>query len=150
MTLDDRATRGMIAGFVAGIITKSYDLTAFYLGISTLRWMDFSGLMMYGKIPVYLSHQIFATLGTLFFHSLLGIMFVILIQRLLTSKNLLLKGWFFSVALWFIIFAVFHLFKVQELNVVPLKTTISSFVGASIWGLTLAKIVLWLDNKIKQ
>lgn len=150
MTLNDRATRGMIAGFAAGVITKIYDLTAFYLAISTLRWMDFAGLMMYGKIPVHLSQQIFASMGTLFFHSLLGILFVILIPGQLTSKNLLLKGWFYGVTLWFIIFAVFHLFKVQELNVVPLKTTISSFVGSSIWGLTLAMIVRWLDNKIKQ
>ncbi len=150
MTLNDRATRGMIAGFAAGIITKIYDLTAFYLGISTLRWLDFSGLMLYGNTPVYLSHQIFATFATLFFHSLLGIVFVILIQRQLTSKNLLLKGWFFGVALWFTIFSVFQLFKVQELNFVPLKTTISSFVGASIWGLSLVILVHWLDNKIKQ
>ncbi|KUO53409.1 MAG: hypothetical protein APF76_09210 [Desulfitibacter sp. BRH_c19] len=149
MTIKDRVTRGMIAGFVAGVVTKVYDLLAFYFGISTLRWLDFAGIMMYGELPVFLSYQIFATLGTLFFHALLGIVFVILIQRLLTSNNMLLKGWFFGVSLWFIILAVFHLFKVPELNFVPLKTTVSSFVGASIWGLTMAKIVHWLDNKIK-
>ena len=150
MFIKDRVTRGMIAGFIAGVITKIYDLTAFYLGISTLRWLDFAGLMMYGKKPAYLSYQIFATLGTLFFHALLGIVFVILIRQLLTSNNLLLKGWFFGVTLWFVIFSVFHLFKIPDLNFVPLKTAVSSFVGASIWGLTLAKIVHWLDNKIKQ
>lgn len=150
MNIKDRITRGMIAGFTAGVITKVYDLTVFYLGISTLRWLDFAGLMMYGKKPVYLSYQIFATLGMLFFHALLGIVFVIMIQRYLTSNNLLLKGWFFGVTIWFIIFAVFHLFKVPELSFIPLKTTVSSFVGASIWGLTMAKIVHLLDNKIKQ
>lgn len=148
--IKDRFTRGMLAGFAAGVITKIYDLLAFYLGISTLRWLDFSGIMIFGKKPVYLTHEVFATLGTLFFHALLGIIFVFLIQRLFTSNNLLLKGWFFSVALWFSIYAVFHLFKIPELEFVPLKTTISSFVGASIWGLSLATIVHMLDNKIKK
>lgn len=149
MTLNDRFTRGMLAGLLAGIITKFYDLPAYYLGFSTLRWLDFAGILIYGEKPMTLWYQVFATLGMLFFHALIAIVFIILIERIFTSKNLLLKGWIYGVTLWFAIYAVFHLFKTSELTYVPLKTTLSSFIGASLWGLSMAAIINWLDNKIK-
>ena len=149
MTIKDRFARGMAAGIFAGIITKIYDLLAFYIGISTLRWFDFAGIMIYGKKPMSLGEQIFATLGTWFFHALLGILFVFLIERLFLSDNLLLKGWFYGVSWWFIVYAVNQLFKVPELASIPLKTSLSNFVGASIWGLIMAAVVHRLDNKLK-
>ncbi|PKM80533.1 MAG: hypothetical protein CVU89_13355 [Firmicutes bacterium HGW-Firmicutes-14] len=147
MFIKDRLTRGLLAGLSAGIVTKIYDLLAFHYGISTLRWLDFAGIMIYGRKPVALGEQVFATFGTWFFHALLGIIFVFLIQRVFSSDNLLLKGWFYSISWWFIIYAVFQLFKVPELASIPLKTALSSFVGASIWGLLLALALHWLDRK---
>lgn len=149
MFIRDRFTRGMLAGIVAGIITKVYDLLAFSFHFSTLRWFDFSGIMIYGKKPLNLWEQIFATLGVWFFHAILGVIFVLLIQRLVSSDNLFLKGWLYGVAWWFIIYAIAHLYKVPQLVLVPLKTSVSNFVGASIWGVTLAAVVRWLDTKAK-
>ncbi|MHB1125707.1 MAG: hypothetical protein ACYC2T_01930 [Bacillota bacterium] len=150
MFIKDRFTRGMLAGAAAGIITKLYDLLAFYLGISTLRWLDFAGILMYGRKPVILEEQIFATLGTWFFHALLAIIFVYLIERLFLSDNLLLKGWFYGVSWWFIVYSISVLYKVPELVSVPFKTSVSNWIGASIWGLVMATVVKWLDNKIKH
>ena len=149
MFIRDRVTRGLLAGIVAGIITKGYDVLAFYLHFSTLRWLDFSGIMMFGRKPLSLGEQIFATLSVWFFHALLGIIFVMLIQRMISSDNLFLKGWFYGVVWWFMIFAIAHLFKIPQLALVPLKTSVSNFVGASIWGLVLAAAVKWLDRKAK-
>ena len=147
--LKDRLTRGLLAGFIAGIITKVYDLLTFYFGISTLRWFDFAGVMIYGKKPVTLEEQVFATLGVWSFHALLGIIFIFLIQRLISSGNLLLKGWFYGVMVWFLIYAISHLYKVSALASIPLMTSLSNFIGASIWGLLMALAVKWLDNKSK-
>jgi len=149
MLIRDRFTRGMLAGIVAGIITKVYDLLAFYLHFSTLRWLDFAGIMLLGRKPPNLAEQIFVTFGVWFFHAILGVIFVMLIQRMISSDNLFLKGWFYGVVWWFMIFAIAHLFKIPQLALVPLKTSVSNFVGASIWGLVMAVAVQWLDRKAK-
>ncbi len=145
--MKDRFSRGLLAGIIAGVITKVYDLTAFYLHLSTLRWFDFTATMIYGHKPLNLGEQIFATLGTWFFHSMLGIIFVFMIERLFSSDNLFLKGWFYGVAWWFIICVIFQLFKIPEFSNIPLKTTLSNFVGASIWGILLAAAVMWLNRQ---
>ena len=72
-----------------------------------------------------------------------------LIQRMISSDNLFLKGWVYGVAWWFVIFAITHLFKIPDLVLMPLKTSVSNFVGASIWGLVLAAVVQWLETKAK-
>lgn len=145
--LNDRFTRGLLAGIIAGILTKVYDLTAYYLHFSTLRWFDVAGTLIYDRKPFSFWEAFFATLGTWFFHTFLGVIFVYLIKKPLLSNNLILKGWFYGVAWWFIIFAVIILFKVPDISLVPLKTSLSNFVGASIWGLLLASALQWLDRK---
>lgn len=64
MFIRDSFTRGLVAGVAAGIVIKPYDLLAYYLGFSTVRWFDFAGTMMYGKKPLNLTEQVFATVGT--------------------------------------------------------------------------------------
>lgn len=138
LKITDRFTRGLLAGIIAGFITKAYDILAYYLNFSTFRWLDVAGIIIYGRKPLSTVEAIFATLSTWFFHALLGVIFVYLIQRLFSSDNLFLKGWFYGVACWFLIYALIILFKVPEISIIPLKTSVSNFIGASIWGLVLA------------
>lgn len=144
---NDRFTRGMLAGIIAGILTKFYDLSAYYLHFSSLRWLDVAGTMILGRRPISPGEAVFATLGTWFFHAMLGIIFAFLSRRTLGSHNLLLKGWYYGVSCWFLIFAVLILFKMPGLSFIPLKTSVSNLVGASIWGLLLAWSLQWLDRK---
>lgn len=76
--------------------------------------------------------------------------FVFLVQKLFSSDNLLLKGWFYSVIWWFIIYAISHLYKVPELTYVPLKSSFSNFIGASLWGLVMAYVLKWQDDRVNQ
>jgi len=147
--LKDRFTRGMLAGIIAGVITKAYDFLAYYLHISTLRWMDVAGTLIYGRKPLNLWEAVFATLSAWLFHALLGVIFVYLIQRLFSSANLILKGWFYGVIGWFVIYSIIILFKAPEISFVPLRTSFSNFIGASIWGIIMALALLWLDHKNK-
>lgn len=150
MFIQDRFTKGVIAGFAAGMITKIYDLITFYFGLSTIRWMDISGVMIFGRKPTYLSEKIFATMGAWFFHALLGVVFIFLLQRLFNSKNLYFKGWFYAVFWWFVIYAIIQLLKVPEISFVPVNTSVSNFFGASIWGLVMAFIVDWQEKITKR
>jgi len=137
LKITDRFTRGLLAGTIAGVITKAYDLLAYYFHFSTFRWLDVAGIIIYGRKPSHIAEAIFATMSTWFFHALLGVIFVYIVQRLVSSDNLFLKGWFYSVTCWFLIYALIILFKVPEFSVIPLKTSVSNFIGASIWGLVL-------------
>lgn len=146
LKITDRFTRGLLAGIIAGIITKAYDILAYYLNFSTFRWLDVAGIITYGRKPLSTVEAIFATLSTWFFHALLGVIFVYLIQRLFSSDNLFLKGWFYGVTCWFLIYALIIIFKVPEFSIIPLKTSVSNFIGASIWGLVLAAVLQRLEK----
>lgn len=149
--LRDWFVKGILAGFIAGVITKAYDLMAYYLHFSTLRWFDVAGTLIFGRKPLNLWEAVFATLSTWFFHALLGLMFVYLIQKTVLSRhNLFLKGWFYGVTWWFLIYVIIMLFKVPEISFVPLKTSLSNFISASIFGLLLAGTLQWLNHRSQQ
>ena len=148
LKITDRFTRGLLAGIIAGVVTKPYDILAYYLNFSTFRWLDVAGIVIYGRRPLNAGEAVFATLSTWFFHALLGVIFVYLVQKLVSSANLFLKGWYFGVICWFLIYAIIILFKVPEISAIPLKTSVSNFIGASIWGLVLTAVLYRLEQPL--
>ena len=145
--MKDRFTRGFLAGILAGVPTFFFNIGAFYFNLSTLRWADFMGLYVMGRKPIGLGETLFTIIAVYIFLSFLGIIFAYLIPKI-SSYNYLLKGWVFGVSIWFIAYAVTMLYKVPELAFIPLKTVVSSFIGGSIWGISLSYILKWLDNRL--
>lgn len=146
--ITDRFTRGCIAGILAGLVSSVFNLTAYYVGFAKLRYLDFAGVMIYGRKPTSALEALFAWLGMYMFMALLGAIFAYLILGM-TSKNYLFKGWFYGVIVWFAVYAIVILFKVPELSVFNLPTTFANFIGASLWGLALGYIFDKLDAKAK-
>jgi len=135
--VEDRLTRGFIAGVVGGIGMNLWGFFAGLMNFTTLRMADWAVIMIYAHTPPFDSGEIiFALLGQLFFTGALGAAFVYLL-RLVTSKNLIFKGWFFSVLIWFFIYAVTTLFKVEGTMPLPFKTAVANFIAATIYGLAL-------------
>ena len=146
--MKDRFTIGFLSGILAGVPTHIFIWGAYYLHLTTLRWVDFMGIFVYGKKPVILGETLLGVVSMYFFVGLLGIVFAFIIPKI-TSKNYLLKGVVFSLFVWFLAYVVAQLFKVPELLHIPLKTTLSHFIGATIWGLSLGYALNWLGNRIK-
>ncbi len=144
----DRFTRGFAAGVTAGIVTAVFNLGVFYLNISTLRWADFMAILSFGSFPSNLGETVFATIAVFIFLGFIGVVFAYLVKYI-SSQNYLLKTWAYGTFIWFTSFAVMQLFAVPELANIPLATTVSNFVGASIWGLTYGLILKWLDNRVE-
>jgi len=143
----DRLTRGFIAGISGGIAANAFNLFLGAAGLSTLRFIDWTGIVMYDHTPPFtLGETLFAFIGQLIFTGGLGVMFIFLIPSI-NSKNLLFKGWLWGVSIWFIIDGITTLFPVEGTSPTPLMTSVSNYMTASLYGLVLAPILARFEHR---
>ncbi len=146
ITLHDRFTRGMIAGLLAGIPSIAVNQTSYFLHLSSLRYLDFASTMILGSLPKTRGEAWFAFFVLIGFYGVLGSVFALLIS-VIKSENLVLKSATFGSMVWFLTFAITALYKVPELQRIPLNNAISNLIGATVWGLALGYAFGWLDYK---
>lgn len=145
--MKDRLTRGFVAGVAAGIVMNIFSLIVVYFNLTTQPFVYWAGSVVYGHNPPFTQGEIILALfAHLVFTGALGMIFIYLIPQV-TSRNFLLKGWLFGILIWFVIYGIAHLFKLEVVIPTPLRTVASNFAGASIYGLTLAAIVLYITEK---
>lgn len=147
MVLNDRLTMGFLAGVTGGIAMNIINLLSFYLGIAELRYLDWAAAVIFGTLPVSPAEAVFALIAQILFVGVLGVVFAYLIVAL-SSRNHLLRGWLFGVAVWFAIYGLTLLFNVQETIPVRLDTAASDLVGASVYGLVMAETLRRLDHRV--
>lgn len=147
MNLNDRLARGFISGIVAGFAMNIVSLVLYYVKFSNTRFLDWAAIAIYGHKPHSFGEAIFAQIAQLVFVGVLGIIMAYLIP-LLTSRNYLLRGWIFGTTVWFSLYGLILLFKLQETIKIALMTAVSDFIGASVYGLVLAESLKWLDNRV--
>ena len=139
--MDDRFTAGFIAGVFGGTAANAWGLFSGAIGFTSLRFVDWAGIMTFGHRPPFSSGEIFFALVTnIGLCGVLGIFFVFLITQI-TSKNLSLKGLIFAESAWFFFYSVSILFKVDGIAPLPLATCISDFIAAAIFGLVQAYVL---------
>lgn len=146
MTLNDRLTRGFIAGIAAGIVQDLIDFTAYLLNFVQLRYLDWVSIMVFGVKPQTAAETILSLGGEILFSGILGIAFVFLIRRV-SSTNIFFKGCLFGLVTWFGIYSIMTLFKVRGLHFIDFNTALSDVITSSIFGLVLVYTLLWLDQK---
>ena len=148
ISINDRFTRGMVAGFLAWIPTLVINSAARFLNISTLMYLDFAAVMVYGHRPTNTFETYFALAVTLMFMSVLGGVFAYLLKWI-GPQSYIMKGWVFGAGVWFSVYAITLLYKAPQLTTVPFKTAIANFAGASIYGIVLAYILIYLNGKFE-
>lgn len=142
----DRFTRGFAAGAVVGMLVDLLSLLTYNLfGFTQWRFIDFAGLIILGRRPAGAGEIIVSVLGQVGFSAAVGIIFAYLLP-LTTSRNYMLKGWFFGVMILFSIYSTFHLFQIPQLLQLDLGTVITNMVKASLFGLGLAWLLARLDS----
>jgi len=142
----DRLVRGFYAGVGAGILQNIWSFLSFALGITTLRMADWSAIAILGRGGPYSTGEIaLGLIAHLVWSGFLGIVFVYLIP-LVTHRHFTLKGLLFGWSVWFFIYGITLLFKVEPTMGLPLKTPVSNFIGAGIYGLALA----WIINRLTE
>jgi len=146
--MKDRFTRGFLSGGIAGIPTLAFSLIASSLKWTTLRWSNFAAILIYGQKSTNFIKEIFSSLVVFIFCGVLGIICAFIIPKI-SSSNYLLKSWVYGIAIWFFVFVVTLLYKVPGLLIIPLKTAVSNFIEATIWGLSLGYCLKWFDSRLK-
>lgn len=148
--MEDRFTRGFIAGIIAGIAMNVPNYISFYLlDYAKLRFLDYASIALFGHRPLNFTEIVVAQISQIFFAGFLGIIFAYLITGI-TSRNHLLKGWVFSLFIWFITFAIAIVFRMPDISKPATESVISNSVGATVYGLCLPAILGLLDNKFKR
>jgi len=148
MEIKDRLLRGFIAGVAGGVVMDVFNLASYYLGIAELRFLDWSALVIYGAKPVSIAESIFALIAHLVFTGTLGIIFAYLLT-FITSTNYLFRGALFGSAMWFLLYGISLLYKIEGTVPLHVDTAASDFICAIIFGLVLAETLHRLDDNLK-
>ncbi|MDW7649977.1 MAG: hypothetical protein SCK29_06410 [Bacillota bacterium] len=144
--MQDRFTRGFLAGLFTGVIINIIDYIAFILNLTDTRYVDIAARLVYGTRSHNLFEFIFAYLAQLAFSAFLGVIYSYLLIKI-TSENHLLKGWLFGVAVWFFTFAIIVMFRVPGISQAHSPTAFTNAVLASIFGITLTQTLAFLDRR---
>ena len=136
--MEDRFTRGVVAGVIGGAAAAVFSFISGLMGFTTLRIADWLAIFIFAHTPPFSGGEMaYAALGQLVMAGSLGVGFAFWLPHV-SGRNLLFKGWFFSVNVWFALYAVTALFSLQGTVPLPLKTAVSNFISASIFGLVQA------------
>ena len=149
MDLTDRFARGLIAGLVGGAIMNIISLVSYSLGIAQLRFLDWSAIAIYGLKPESLAEAVFAQFAQFIFVGVLGVLFAYLIAAI-GNKNHLLKGWLYGSGMWFVLYGITILYHVEATIPLHIDTAGTDFIGSTVYGLTLAATLKWLEEKVMQ
>lgn len=148
--MEDRLYRGFIAGVIGGAISTPLAHLAYILGISTLRGVDWAGILLYAHEPPFsmgeLSLALFILLG---WCGAIGVMFSYLIVPT-TSRHILFKGWILGTTPYFVIYLLTTLFRVPGTFPVPFGTALSNYITVSIFSVVMAYSFKVLDLVVTQ
>ncbi|MHB1128344.1 MAG: hypothetical protein ACYC2T_15630 [Bacillota bacterium] len=148
MTLNDRFTKGLIAGLAAGLVTVGWDLFSFHvINFSKHTFLDFPASIIYGFRPKTLPERLFAVTAVFVWIAVTGILFAFLIKYV-NSKNMILKGLIWGLAVWFFTYMVVLLFEINGFQSLPVISALSHFIGATIWGIFLGLFYNFLEEKV--
>lgn len=147
--MKDRITRGFIAGIISGIVPFALNFGSYYINFTTARWSEFMGVLLFGSPPATIGKVIFAVIAVFIFLGFLGTIFALTVP-LVSSRSYLLKGFMYGTAIWFISFSATTFFQIAELQAPPLKTAVTNFISASLWGIMLGLTLNWVDDRLKQ
>lgn len=143
----DRFVGGFSAGVAGGILKILWStLSSNVLHFAKLSLPDWASVMIFGRPAASMMETIIATIGYLFFVGVLGVIFAYLITAI-NSSYYLFKGVVFGLCLGVIFYSLPILLKVPHLASTDANTVITNWVGDIIWGLVLAVILRWLDNR---
>ncbi|MFW5972274.1 MAG: hypothetical protein ACOCRL_02180 [Bacillota bacterium] len=144
--MKDRFTAGFIAGSLAGIISSSVNFLLMLFNFGTLRYIDFAGILIYGRKPLNFQEDLFAYIGFIIFSGLLAELFVYLI-KFTGNSYYWFKSALFGTGSWFFIYAVSLLFKMPFLRRISFNSSINNFISSLVYGLLIGYIVLKIERK---
>ena len=147
MILQDRTTKGFIAGVIGGMAMNIVSYISYYLDITNLRFLDWPSIFITGHSATNAFLAMFFFLVQLIFVGFLGIVYAYLISKLVTNTNYVFKGLLFGVLSWFAIYSLTYIANVPKLTPLTMGTAVTDFIGALVFGFVLAETINRLDSR---
>lgn len=112
-----------------------WSLVAGALQVPHLRIIDWMAIMIFAHTQSFAVIETgIAMLANIFFCGILGIGFAYLMP-LIKSEKIYLKGWIYSLTVWFGIYVIATMYKVAGTLPTSVETSIFNVIGSSIYGL---------------
>lgn len=138
---------GFIAGIIGAIPMNAMNLFNFYVThLAKLRYLDFAGYMVFGKLPRTIGEVVFSQVVQLAFSGVLGALFASFLQWV-THKNIWFKGLLWGNGAWFVLYTITVLYRIPVLSRPNLSTAFMQYLSTAIYGIVMALTFSWLVGK---
>jgi hypothetical protein len=135
MTINDKFTRGWVAGTLGGLIGGIIGFLPYTFGISQLRNSDWLAVLIFGRPqPFSLAEYIYALIVGAGLTGVTGIIFAFLIP-VINKENIYFKGWIIFLIPWWTIYLITALAKIEGVLNLSVMTALSDGIVTSIVGL---------------
>jgi hypothetical protein len=147
MTINDKFTRGWVAGTLGGLIGGILGFLSYTFGISQMRFSDWSAVLVFGRAqPFSLAEQAYALIVTAGSTGVIGIIFAFLIP-VINKENIYFKGWIIFLIPWWMLYLVTALAKIEGVLNLSVMTALSDGIVTSIVGLVSVYFYRLLEPK---
>jgi len=147
MELRDRVTQGFIAGVVGGIIEMIFTLAIYYgFGLIKYRYLDFAAVITFNHRPQDLLQAVVAELVVWAFVGFLGAFFVLMLN-VIGRKNIVMKGSFWGLLSWLLIYGFVTVFRIEGLYPTNFITSVIHLIGGMLYGTVMAYTFVYVTKK---
>lgn len=146
MMIDDRVTRGIIAGAIGAVIQDIYSYTLIIFGLLDRAYLDYARAMIMYKDYKGILATLVGFLGHMMADILFAVIFVYIIKNP-SSRFYLLKGAVFGGIIWYVLNGLGTLFRLPVFTVIPPGSALAMFIGAEIYGLVIAYTLKLMDTR---
>jgi hypothetical protein len=145
VTINDKLTRGFLAGTIAGIAQSFITIPAYSLGRTKLRWLDFASIIVFNKRPKNKGQAVYCEIMTLGWAGLLGIVYTYALPKV-RERNHRFKGILYGMSSWFSIYSIVQLLDVGKLMKPDRNTVLVHGIAAAVWGLVMDESINRLEH----
>ena len=145
--INDTFTRGVICGISGALVQNILAFAAKLLGLTDILYIDVAYAVLFNITSKGILSVIASLLGHLIMDSFWGVIFAFLIKYT-SSKFYIFKGIIFGCSIWFLIRVIItKIFQLPVLSQNTPKTALVFLFGAAMFGLTIALVLKFLDDK---
>lgn len=146
--MKDRFTLGFVTGIIGSVPLNAMSLFNYHVThFVKLRYLDFAGYMIFGRLPGSLPELILSQIVQIGFSGMLGALFAYFLVWV-NKENYLFKGLIWGNGSWFIIYSITVLFKVPIISKPTFGTAMWEFISTSVYGVTLAFALAWAEKRL--
>ena len=145
--INDTFTRGVICGISGALVQNVLAFAAKLLGLTDTLYIDVAYAVLFNITSKGILSVIVSLIGHIIIDSFWGVIFAFLIKYT-SSKFYIFKGIVFGCSIWFLVRVIItKIFQLPVLAKNCPKTALFFLFGAAMFGLTIALVLKFLDDK---